>query len=192
MRRTLGVSQVFARFGTRQWAAAMLGAGLLSIGFSALFVSRIQSEFNLTSASLSNIRGLLDKQPFLPPQIIGTEDIADFTTALPKNLSQAIPLKIIEASALRAHVNFTRLNIERRSGEPGQLSALEISLTLTGPYPDTKRFLSEVMSRLPNATLERLHVQRSQASPDPETSLVLKLWSRPGKTDQQAPTQADH
>lgn len=117
---------------------------------------------------------------------------SDFVTDLPTKTSRAWAHTVIETAAQHASVSVKRLAVEPRPSEPNHLHVVEISVGLTGAYSDVKRFLAEVMSRLPGVTLERLQMQRSPASTDPETSLVLKLWSQPGKADQQAPAQADH
>lgn len=108
-------------------------------------------------------------------------DLAQSLSPLPGGTRVAA---IIDVATRDAGVSLVRINLSEHAASSAQLARLDAELALKGSYADVKRVLTEVLARLPSATVRRLVLQGADSGPEAQgqalqATVSLVVWGPP-------------
>ena len=112
-------------------------------------------------------------------QARATTEVEDFVQKLPAHPDADRLMLAIERSRKSLGLAVGRIQIDPRPAEPGQLSSLDMSLNITGPYVMQKQALSDIAARIPELTVTHLSMRRNGPTADLDSNVTLRLWAQP-------------
>lgn len=118
--------------------------------------------------------------PASSPQVqdAGSEVSADFVQHLPIAASSERLMAVVERARQDHGMTLTRVQVDPRPLEAGQLNTTDLSLSLKAPYPAIKAMLADLMARCPEITLVRLSLQNPNGAPQSDGQVSLRAWAR--------------
>ena len=104
----------------------------------------------------------------------------------PVDFSQQLPMKgqlpqfalTLQREAAAAGVLIKDIQARDTPSTLDALGRAELTLRLRGSYLAERQVIREVLSRHPHVTMRNLRMQRAEAGPEVEATLVLSVWSR--------------
>ncbi len=105
----------------------------------------------------------------------------DFTIGLPRMQASLVPraMTVVQDAAQRAGVAIESMQVKESAPTVERLGSGELNIVARGSYAALKRWLAEIVDRVPASTVPRLQLQRAAGVPDLEARITLRAWSRP-------------
>jgi hypothetical protein len=157
----------------RRSALAVLGCALVSLWLAAFEMPRQRMKFQQVREAEIAAGHLLQQAAALPAAPPVRED-------LPPAARLAALLPHLATAGQREHLRVGEITSRPVVVAGGVLQRHEVSLTLSGPFPETRALLAELLKAYPSLTLDSIAVSReAPETPRVETQLRLSLYTRP-------------
>ena len=167
----------------RLGVAGIVGLGLCAFAvmfyFSAVLI--LQEEQAQVLEELETSRALAQGGTASPTNALRTpgEQLSDFYAVFPP--VQAVPetLRKINRLAERQNLVLRAGSYHVTDDHTGRLVRYEVSLPITGPYPNVRQFLRTVLAEVPSAALDKVNVQKNMDDgAHAKTIVSFTLYSR--------------
>lgn len=173
-------TQLALRGAAWPWLAALALWLLAALAWLALPLAQ-QQEARL-AASLQRSTQALQAAPVAAPPSDDASRLAALHAVLDQGGGRAQSLARLFALAAEEGWDIAEADYRLSPQQDGGLERLQITLPLSGSYPDIRALAEALLRGMPNLSLDDLSFERDNAeAAQLAATLKLSLWSRPGQ-----------
>ena len=174
---------IAAHWQLKQWAKTLQWQGLLGIalclaaaGFYASAVDSGKTRIAGLRQEAQSVRDFARNNPEASGAPSAGEEawLAQFYRLLPAKASAAEWLRLLFAAAASHSVDLERGDYKMNVDRNGRLLAYEIGLPVRGSYVQIRRFIAEVLDRIPAVALDEFIVKRETIG-DPRIDASIRF-----------------
>ena len=160
----------------RRWrtVVALLCALISWIVWSSLSLQSAQGQLMEAAQRLSQAQSVKPAA-----RVLITPFSADFAAQLSAvPLSQRV-VQIVQQAAQSSNAQIDSVRLQEQAALTNRLARIDASIELKAPYAAVKAAVSEILSRLPSATVTRMQWRADPGGASVQVSANLSVWGAP-------------